>query len=107
MPPINATVVGRSPKIAMAASDVTVDAPKAFPESLSSTANGTLYIGSLSRGEVYRALPGEKTAKLWISKEAGNFGHKLAGIGVFESQFHWAVEIEEGADDAIEAGDLL
>jgi sugar lactone lactonase YvrE len=59
---------------AFAATDVTVDAPKAFPESLSSTPNGTLYIGSLSRGEVYRALPGEKTAKVWISKEAGNFG---------------------------------
>src|SRR5437868_721280 len=36
-----------------APTDVTVDAPKAFPESLTSTANGTLYIGSLNRGDAY------------------------------------------------------
>jgi hypothetical protein len=59
---------------ALAATDVTVTAPMAFPESLGSTPNGTLYIGSITRGEVYRALPGAKTATTWISKQAGNFG---------------------------------
>ena len=62
---------------ALAATDVVVDAPMAFPESLSSTPNGTLYIGSLGRGEVYRALPGAKKATTWISKQAGNFGMVL------------------------------
>ena len=62
---------------ALAASDVTVDVPMAFPESLTSTANGTVYVGSMNLGAVYRALPGEKTAKTWISKEAGNFGRVL------------------------------
>jgi sugar lactone lactonase YvrE len=59
---------------AMAASDVVVDAPSAFPESLGSTHDGTIYIGSINRGEVYRALPGEKRATTWIGKQAGNFG---------------------------------
>ena len=59
---------------ALAATDITVDVPMAFPESLTSTANGTIYIGSLNLGAVYRALPGEATAKPLISKEAGNFG---------------------------------
>jgi len=59
---------------AFAASDVVVDAPQAFPESLGSTPNGTLYIGSINRGEVYRALPGQAHATVWISKQAGNFG---------------------------------
>jgi hypothetical protein len=36
---------------AMAATDVVVTAPMAFPESLGSTPNGTLYIGSINRGE--------------------------------------------------------
>jgi len=62
---------------ALAATDVVVDAPMAFPESLTSTPNGTLYIGSLGRGEVYRALPGQKRATTWISKQAGNFGMVL------------------------------
>jgi len=39
--------------------DVTVDVPMAFPESLTSVANGTLYIGSMNLGAVYRVLPGE------------------------------------------------
>jgi len=56
------------------AADIAVLTPKAFPESLTSTANGTIYIGSLSQGEVYRALPGERVAKTWISKDAGKFG---------------------------------
>jgi len=71
---------------AFAATDVTVDVPMAFPESLSSTANGTLYIGSMNLGAVYRALPGEKTAKTWISKEAGNFGRVLGVLADFPSR---------------------
>jgi sugar lactone lactonase YvrE len=59
---------------ALAASDVVVDAPSAFPESLGSTPDGTIYIGSITRGEVYRALPGDKRAATWIGKQAGNFG---------------------------------
>ena len=58
---------------AIAATDVTVNASMAFPESLTSTADGTIYIGSLNRAEVYRALPGEAVDKTWISKEAGKF----------------------------------
>ncbi len=40
------------------AADITVDVPMAFPESLTSTPNGTIYIGSMNLGAVYRALPG-------------------------------------------------
>ena len=68
------------------AADVTVDVPMAFPESLTSTANGTIYIGSMNLGAVYRALPGEKVAKTWISKEAGNFGRVLGVLADFPSR---------------------
>lgn len=58
---------------ALAASDITIDTPMSFPESLSATADGTIYIGTMSVPAIYRVLPGEATAKVWISKEAGNF----------------------------------
>jgi len=58
---------------AAAATDITVDEPMAFPESLSATADGTVYIG-LTKGAVYRAMPGETAAKPFISKDAGHFG---------------------------------
>lgn len=59
------------------AADVTVDVPMAFPESLTSTSNGAIYIGSMNLGAVYRAQRGEAKATTWISKEAGNFGMVL------------------------------
>ncbi|HEX4273316.1 MAG TPA: hypothetical protein VHZ32_18130 [Rhizomicrobium sp.] len=62
---------------AMAASDITLTAPMAFPESLTSTPNGSVYIGSMNLGAVYRATKGQKDATPWISKEAGNFGRVL------------------------------
>ena len=77
---------------AFAASDVTVMVPKAFPESLSSTANGTIYIGSLSQGEVYRALPGERVAKAWISKETGKFGLVLGVLADARSSTLWVCD---------------
>jgi len=58
---------------AAAASDITVDTPMAFPESLSATADGTVYIG-LTKGAVYRAAPGDTAAKPFISKDKGHFG---------------------------------
>jgi hypothetical protein len=62
---------------AQAASDVTVSTPMAFPESLTSTPDGTVYIGSMNLGEIYRAAPGSAQATTWISKEKGGFGRVL------------------------------
>lgn len=66
--------------------DVTVDVPMAFPESLTSVANGTLYIGSMNLGAVYRVLPGESKATPYISKEAGNFGRVLGVLADFPTR---------------------
>jgi sugar lactone lactonase YvrE len=77
---------------AFAANDITVLTPMAFPESLTSTANGTIYIGSLSQGEVYRALPGERVAKTWISKDAGKFGLVLGVLADAKSSTLWVCD---------------
>lgn len=64
----------------------------AFPESLTSAPNGTIYIGSINRGEVYRALPGEKRATTWISKQAGNFGIVLGVLADARSNTHYVCD---------------
>ena len=74
------------------AADITVDVPMAFPESLTSTANGTLYIGSMNLGAVYRALPGETKAVTWVGKEAGNFGMVLGVLADFPSRTLWVCD---------------
>jgi sugar lactone lactonase YvrE len=51
-----------------------------FPESLTSTADGTIIIGSLDHGTVYRVAPGGTTAVSWIKAAPNGLTHVL---GVF------------------------
>lgn len=50
----------------------TIDLPGdlAFPEAITSTADGTLYVSSLGNGGIFRALPGETKATEWIAPGA-------------------------------------
>jgi hypothetical protein len=50
-----------------APSEIAVPGDRAFPESLSSTQDGTAFIGSLAEGGIFRAAPGAATAELWIN----------------------------------------
>src|SRR6201995_156230 len=77
---------------ALAATDITLNVPMAFPESLTSTANGTVYIGSLQQGAVYRAMPGKATAEPFISKEAGNFGLVLGVLADSATDTLWVCD---------------
>lgn len=64
---------------AAAPTDIVIDDQQVFPESLGSTADGTLYIGGSNTGRIYRALPGRSQAEPWISKEDGDF-HFVLGV---------------------------
>ncbi len=55
--------------VAAAPGDITLDAKMAFPESLTSTEDGKLYIGSMGLGTVYRVSPGTTTPTLWLSND--------------------------------------
>jgi streptogramin lyase len=61
-------------------SQIIIDDQRAFPESLTSTADGTIYIGSFVHGTVYRALPGATTATPWIPAGPTDL---TRGVGVF------------------------
>ena len=56
---------------ARALRDIPIDDTQVFPESLSSTRDGTLYVGSL-KGIVYRARPGDAKATAWVRPDAAN-----------------------------------
>jgi sugar lactone lactonase YvrE len=49
---------------------VTIPGDHAFPESITSTSDGTLYVGSLARGGIMRVKPGASQAELWIKPGA-------------------------------------
>jgi sugar lactone lactonase YvrE len=64
-------------------SEIVVNDTRAFPESMTVTADGTVYFGSLSKGMVYRAPPGSGSAEPWI--KAGTAGLKNV-LGVFANE---------------------
>jgi hypothetical protein len=59
---------------------VVIDDTRAFPESLTSTSDGTIYLGSFVHGTVYRALPGATKATPWIQAGPNDLSR---GVGVF------------------------
>ncbi|HWG05506.1 MAG TPA: hypothetical protein VG271_10870 [Beijerinckiaceae bacterium] len=64
---------------ARAQTPVAIDGDRIYPESLDSGADGTLYIGSIGQGNVYRAKPGAAKATLWIAKSAGKIS-RITGV---------------------------
>jgi sugar lactone lactonase YvrE len=70
---------------AMAATEsVALPGERAFPESISSSKDGTLYVSSLASGGITRIEPHSSEAKVWI--EPGAFGtHSTFGVLVDEN----------------------
>ncbi len=59
--------------------DIRIDDKGVFPESVTSAADGTIYVGSV-KGIVYRAAPGAAKAEPWIRPDAGNGLLSLLGV---------------------------
>ncbi len=77
---VGATFVG-VPGAASASAPVSIALPgdRAFPENIAASHDGTIFIGSLGSGGVYRVAPHSKEAKVWI--EPGAFGtHSIFGV---------------------------
>jgi streptogramin lyase len=64
---------------ALAQATIALPDDRAFPENITATKDGTLYVGSLGTGGVYRVLPHTTEAKPWI--KPGAFGtHSVFGV---------------------------
>jgi sugar lactone lactonase YvrE len=59
--------------------DVRIDDTAVFPESVTSTSDGTLYTGSV-KGNVYRAAPSSNTASVWIRHSQQNGILTILGV---------------------------
>jgi sugar lactone lactonase YvrE len=54
--------------MAAAPTEVTIPGDHVYPESMTATSDGTLIIGSLAEGNIYRVRPGTATAEEWIEQ---------------------------------------
>ena len=69
---------------AMAApTEVTIPGNHVYPESITATSDGTLIIGSLAEGNIYRVPPGAATAEEWIKQAPNNL---LSVLGVLADE---------------------
>jgi sugar lactone lactonase YvrE len=63
--------------------EITLPGTLVFPESITSTSDGTLIVGSLGHGNVLRIAPGKTTAEEWIKPGTGGLNGVL---GVFADE---------------------
>lgn len=71
-----------------------------FPESITATADGTLYIGSIATGNVYRAAPGATAAEVFITKDQAKTNMVLGVLADEASGTLWVCSALFGQQDA-------
>jgi len=69
--------------------EITLPGTRVFPESITSTADGTLIIGSLGHGNILRIAPGKTTASEWIRPGTGGLNNVLGVYADERSKLLW------------------
>ena len=88
---------------------IIIDDTRAFPESLTSTADGTLIIGSMEHGTIYRAKPGATKATPWIPAGPNGLDRVLGVFAHDASNTLWVctnASDPQGKDATLKAFDL-
>jgi sugar lactone lactonase YvrE len=69
--------------------EITFAGERIFPESLTSTKDGTLFIGSLGQDSVYRATPASSRAEVWIQPKSNGLSTVLGVLADEASGTLW------------------
>ncbi|MGH8327606.1 MAG: SMP-30/gluconolactonase/LRE family protein [Steroidobacteraceae bacterium] len=70
--------------------EILIPGARIFPESLTSTSDGAVIIGSIGQGAIYRALPGSTRASLWIRPGAHGIQSIFGVLADEKSNTLWA-----------------
>jgi sugar lactone lactonase YvrE len=76
-------VAAAPPALAAPPADIVIPGQRLATESLTSTRDGTVYIGSVGTGQIFRARPGAATAEPFIAPKTNGIG---AVFGVFADE---------------------
>jgi sugar lactone lactonase YvrE len=94
---------------ASAPTEVMIHEEKPFPESLSSTSEGTLYIGSIAKSEILRSSHGAATAEPWIKPGTNGLQRVLGVLADQRSNTLWVCSSKApqgGSPTALKTFDL-
>ncbi len=69
---------------------ITIQGERIFPESITSTADGTVIIGSIGQRAIYRARPGSPTAERWIGPGTGGMQSIFGVLADEKTHTLWA-----------------
>src|SRR5690349_23129568 len=75
--------------IAQNVTEITLPGTRVFPESITSTADGTLIVGSLGHGNVLRIVSGKTAAEEWIKPGAGGLNGVLGVYADEKGKMLW------------------
>lgn len=69
--------------------EITLPGQRVFPESITSTSDGTLIVGSLGHGYVLRIAPGQTTAEEWIKAGTNGLNSVLGVLADEKNKLLW------------------
>ena len=92
-----------------AVTEITLPGTLVYPESITSTADGTLIVGSLGHGNVMRIAPGKTTAEEWIKPGTGGLNQVLGVYADEKGKTLWVCSNnleQKGEATSVKAFDL-
>jgi len=75
--------------LAQNVTEITLPGARVFPESITSTADGALIIGSLGHGNILRVAPGKTAAEEWIKAGTGGLNGVLGVYADEKNKLLW------------------
>jgi sugar lactone lactonase YvrE len=97
-----AAALQANPCVAAPRSRVVIEGTLIFPESITSTSDGTLIIGSIGLGSVFRAKPGAVTAQPWIPSGSNGLLSVFGVLADERSRTLWVCS-SEASNSSIQA----
>jgi len=91
-----ATIEGAGAALA-GPTEIAIPGDRAYPESFTSTSDGTIIIGSLAEGTIFRVPPGGSTAEPWIKAGTNDSMSILGVLADDKSGTLWACSVNLGA----------
>lgn len=76
--------------------EVTINDTGVRPENVTSSADGTLYFGSMAKGTIYRAAPGASQAEPWILAASAGLSNVLGVLADEKSGTLWVCQNSTG-----------